>query len=71
MILNDERNVCIIGIDHGYGNIKTANRCFRAGLAVYDSEPLFTKDMLVYNGRYYLIGEGHKEFVASKDLDGD
>ena len=71
MILNDERNVCIIGIDHGYGNIKTANRCFRTGLAVYDSEPLFTKDMLVYNGRYYLVGEGHKEFVAGKDNDDD
>ena len=71
MILNDERNVCIIGIDHGYGNIKTANRCFRTGLAVYDSEPLFTKDMLVYNGKYYLVGEGHKEFVAGKDNDDD
>ena len=71
MIYNEDRNLLIIGIDHGYGNIKTANHCFRAGLAVYDYEPLFTKDMLVYNGRYYLIGEGHKEFVASKDLDGD
>ena len=71
MILNDERNVCIIGIDHGYGNIKTANRCFKTGLAVYDSEPLFTKDMLVYNGKYYLVGEGHKEFVAGKDNDDD
>ena len=71
MIYNEDRNLLIIGIDHGYGNIKTANHCFQAGLAVYDYEPLFTKDMLVYNGRYYLIGEGHKEFVASKDLDGD
>ena len=71
MILNDERSVCIIGIDHGYGNIKTASRCFKTGLAVYDSEPLFTKDMLVYNGKYYLAGEGHKEFVAGKDNDDD
>ena len=71
MIYNEDRNLLIIGIDHGYGNIKTANHCFQAGLAVYDYEPLFTKDMLVYNGRYYLIGEGHKEFIASKDLDDD
>ena len=61
----------IIGIDHGYGNIKTANHCFRAGILAYDEEPLFTKDMLVYDGRYYLIGEGHKEFVADKIQDED
>ena len=61
----------IIGIDHGYGNIKTANCCFQTGVTGYDSEPLFTKDMLVYDGRYYLIGEGHKEFVAEKHTDND
>ncbi|MBQ6381055.1 MAG: ParM/StbA family protein [Clostridia bacterium] len=61
----------IIGIDHGYGNIKTANHCFQTGIIGYDSEPLFTKDMLVYDGRYYLIGEGHKEFVAEKHTDND
>ena len=64
-------NKIIIGIDHGYGNIKTANHCFKTGIVGYDSEPLFTKDMLVYDGRYYLIGEGHKEFLAEKSLDND
>ena len=61
--LNDQM---IIGVDHGYGNIKTANHCFKTGSLGYDSEPLFTGDMLTYNGRYYLIGEGHKEFIAEK-----
>ena len=61
----------IIGIDHGYGNIKTANHCFKTGIIAYDSEPLFTKDMLIYDSKYYLIGEGHKEFLAEKDLDND
>lgn len=64
-------NQIIIGIDHGYGNIKTANHCFKTGLLSYDSEPTFTKDMLVYNGRYYLFGEGHKEFLAEKSGDDD
>ena len=41
----------IIGVDHGYGNIKTANHCFRTGITAYDSEPLFTKDMLVVKRR--------------------
>ena len=45
----------IVGVDHGYGNMKTANHCFPTGIDAYDSEPLFTRDMLVYDGRYYLI----------------
>ncbi len=61
----------IIGIDHGYGNMKTANHCFPTGIRGYDTEPLFTADMLVYGGRYYLIGEGHKEFVPEKIKDED
>lgn len=61
----------IIGVDHGYGNIKTANHVFRTGIAGYDHEPLFTGDMLVCGGRYYVIGEGHKEFVPQKQSDED
>ena len=26
----------IIGVDHGYGNMKTANCCFQTGVTVYD-----------------------------------
>lgn len=48
-------NTIIIGIDHGYGNMKTANCCFPTGLIAYNCEPLFTKELLVYNGKYYLI----------------
>ena len=61
----------IIGVDHGYGNIKTANHVFRTGIVGYDHEPLFTGDMLVFGGRYYVIGEGHKEFVPQKHSDED
>ena len=65
------KNKFIIGIDHGYGNIKTANHVFRTGVLKSDGEPLFTKNLLVYDGRYYTIGEGHKEFTADKQTDGD
>ena len=61
----------IIGIDHGYGNMKTANFCFPTGIIAYDSEPLFTAEMLVYDNKYYLIGEGHKEFAPEKIKDED
>ena len=69
--MKDFNGIKIIGVDHGYGNMKTANHCFPAGVAAYDTEPLFTKDLLVYEGRYYLIGEGHKEFLPEKMQDED
>ena len=59
----------IIGIDHGYGNIKTVNHTFKAGVAAFDSEPVFQTNMLTYGGKYYLVGEGHKEFSADKITD--
>lgn len=61
----------IIGIDHGYGNMKTANCCFQAGVTVYDKEPIFKDNLLVWNNKYYLIGAEHKEFSADKMLDED
>lgn len=64
-------NKVIIGIDHGDGNIKTANHVFRTGVLQSDGEPLFTKNLLVYDGKYYTVGEGHTEFTADKQKDGD
>ena len=61
----------IIGIDHGYGNIKTAHTCFPTGVTAHDKEPTFKNDLLIYEGGYYTIGEGHKEFAAEKMMDGD
>ena len=52
-------------------NMKTANHCFKTGISTYGSEPLFTADMLTFNGKYYLIGEGHKEFAPDKVKDED
>ena len=69
MIKHDDKY--IIGVDHGYGNIKTANHIFKAGIASFEHEPLFTNEMLVYGERYYVIGEGHKEFVPQKHSDED
>lgn len=65
------KNKFIIGIDHGYGNIKTASHVFRTGVLKSDTEPLFTKNLLVFGGKYYTIGEGHKEFTAEKAADED
>lgn len=61
----------VIAVDHGFGNIKTAHCCFRTGVTTYDKQPIFTSEMLVYNGKYYIIGEEHKEYVPDKMSDAD
>ena len=38
----------IIGIDHGFGNIKCRHVVFRSGVKEYDSEPAMTSDALFY-----------------------
>ena len=64
-------NPIIIGIDHGYGNIKTAYTCFRTGVTSHDREPTFKNDLLIYENKYYTIGGGHKECAADKMTDSD
>ena len=44
------KNVYVIGIDHGYGNMKTANCCFPTGIMRSDTEPTFISDLLCWNG---------------------
>ncbi len=70
MIFTNNKPI-IIGIDHGYGNIKTAHCCFRTGVAVYDKEPTFKNNLLIYNNKFYIVGEEHKEFISDKMTDGD
>ncbi len=67
--MKNSNDSLILGIDHGYGNIKTANKTFSTGVYVSDTEPAFKDNLLTWNGKYYTIGEGHKEFVADKIQD--
>ena len=67
---NNNETVMVIGIDHGYGNMKTATRCFPSGVVRYDKEPIFQNNLLVYNGMYYQIGEEHKEFCVATQVRG-
>ena len=61
----------IIGIDHGYGNIKSASTVTPSGILKYDTEPIFSGNVLEFDGMYYKFGEGHKEFIPDKSLDED
>ena len=69
--MNNSYNSVVIGVDHGYQNIKTAHAIFKSGVTTYDKEPTFTHSMLTYEGRYYIIGDEHKEFTAMKMNDQD
>ena len=48
-------DVIIIGIDSGYGNIKTANCCFPASLSAYDKEPVFKENDIVNIGLHFFL----------------
>ena len=71
LMMKTIHNTKIIGIDHGYGNMKTANCCFPTGVLKSETEPVFTGDLLVWDGHYYSIGVGHKEFAPDKIKDED
>lgn len=66
-----EKNMHIIGVDAGYGNIKTANTLFATGITAYDHEPMFSGHVMEYQGKWYRIGEGHKSFNPDKTCDAD
>lgn len=46
----------IIGIDHGYGYIKTHHSVFAAGVAEFDEEPAFARRLVELNGKFYQVG---------------
>ena len=40
--MKELKNIKIIAVDHGYGNIKTANTVTPTGITAYDTEPIFS-----------------------------
>ena len=61
----------IIGIDHGYAAMKSAHFSFPSGLVGYDHEPYTSKDVLEYDGRYYVVGSGRQPLQKDKTLTED
>ncbi len=61
----------ILGIDHGYGNIKTRHTVTRTDVKKQDGKPVFSKNYVEYNGAFYIVGEGHKSFIPDKQDDMD
>ena len=69
--MKEFKNLKIIGVDHGYGNIKTAGTVTKNGVTAYETEPIFSGNILEYGGMYYRIGDCHKEFIPDKASDED
>lgn len=65
------RSMEIIGIDHGFGQIKTRFNTFRSGVITMDTEPSVSGDILILDGKYHIIGEQHKTFIQNKTEDDD
>lgn len=63
--------IIILGVDAGYGNYKTARCCFPTALKVSDYKPVLAKDYFEYDGKFYILGEGHKSFISEKTDDED
>ena len=69
--MKEFNNIKIVGVDYGYGNIKTAGTVTKSGVTAYETEPIFSGNILEYEGGYYRIGECQKEFVSDKVSDDD
>ena len=59
-------DVVTIGVDHGYAAMKTAHSSFPSGLVAYEHEPYTQKDVLEYEGRYYVVGSGRQPLQKDK-----
>lgn len=61
-----DMNMEIIGIDHGWSQMKTAVHVFTSGVELLPNEPAFYDEILEFEGSYYKIGGKRMEVKDSK-----
>ena len=59
----------IVGVDHGYGAMKTEDFVFTTGITEYDKEPYTSKNVIQYEGKYYVCGSGRQTLIRDKTQD--
>lgn len=64
-----EERIEIIGIDHGWSNIKTANHVFISGVKEMSTEPALQDNLIKYQNTYYKIGTSRMEVKDTKVVD--
>jgi plasmid segregation protein ParM len=59
-------NIEVIGIDHGWSQMKTSNTCFNTSIKELANAPAFHDNVLEYDDRYFAVGEERLEVLDSK-----
>lgn len=61
-----EKHIEVVGIDHGWSNMKTATQIFTTGVREITTEPAFYEDVVELGGRYYKVGGKRLEVRDTK-----
>lgn len=61
-----KKNIQVIGIDHGWSNMKTASHIFTTGVKEITTEPGFYDDVVELDGKYYKVGGKRLEVRDTK-----
>ncbi len=51
-----DKSTIVIGIDHGWANMKTISYLFTSGMKEITTEPALYEDVLEWEGKFYKIG---------------
>lgn len=60
------KHIEVIGIDHGWSNMKTADQIFTTGVKEISTEPAFYDNVVEWNGSYYKVGGKRLEVRDTK-----
>lgn len=69
--MKKQGNTIIIGIDHGYGYIKSAGTIMKSGIEEYPIKPPFTEDILEVDRQVFVAGQIRAEHTADKTKNKD
>lgn len=64
-----EYSMEVIGIDHGWSNMKTVRSIFTSGVKIITTEPAFFDNVLELHGTYYKVGGSRMEVKDTKVTD--
>lgn len=61
-----DKHIEVIGIDHGWSNMKTVSQIFTTGVKEISTEPAFFDNVVEWNGVYYKVGGKRLEVRDTK-----
>lgn len=61
-----DKHIEVIGIDHGWSNMKTVSQIFTTGVKEISTEPAFFDNIVEWNGAYYKVGSKRLEVRDTK-----